>query len=181
MKVDDFLCGIYNMKFNMLMWYLQYVSWCLHVLLKLKRPRCITTRMSVSYICLYWSAGSPGRAGGAGWHSRAASDVPRACLDTGMCCIRSGGSPELCRVPHCASVPLSGCGVHVWAVHPGLDGSPWQLSWLCHVRMDLRYFLRRVCCCLAFARSLIGSFVGYSEVLLCFSSVSMCRNIRIVQ
>jgi hypothetical protein len=142
------------------------------VLLKLKRPRCIT--MFVSYIYFYWNAGSSGRAGGAWWHSSAASDIPRACLDTGMCCVRSGGSPELCRVPHRTSVPLSGCSVHVWAVHPGLDSGPWQLSWLRHVCVDLRYLLWRVCCCTVFATSLVWIYYwtswGYIVLFISYST-----------
>jgi hypothetical protein len=110
--------------------------------------------MSGRYSCLSsWSvgieaivcAGTPGRAGGPWWHGHTAANLPGACLDVGLCCLWLGGSAELRRVPHCTPVPMPGCGVHVWAVHPGADSSPWQLSWLCHVRVDLRYLLWRVC------------------------------------
>jgi hypothetical protein len=90
------------------------------------------------------TTGTPGRTGRAGWRGCAAADVPGTGLDIGLRCVRLGGSAELCGVPHCTPVPVPGCSVHVWAVHPGTDSSTWQLSWLRHVCLDLWYLLWRV-------------------------------------
>lgn len=130
--------------------------------------------MSGRYSCVSsWSmdieaivcAGTPGRAGGPWWHGHTAANLPGACLDVGLCCLWTGGSAELRRVSHRTPVPVPGCSVYVRVVHPGINCSPWQLSWLCHVCVDLRNLLRRVslwlshdslfvlCCFYMFVRS----------------------------